>query len=222
MLTVQSSGAATMRDSFGDSRTNPVNETVFVVDDDALVRRSLYATLSLVGFKVIQFASAEQFLMHVNPAQSGCVLVDMRMPGMDGLALQEQLANRNSTMAVIIITGHADIPIAVRAMRAGAFDVLEKPFNNKALISQVKSALAVAAERTRLASTKSKLSLKLESLSRRERDVLNLVVEGYTNRETAAALAISSRTVDKHRARIMVKLKVENLAELVKLVVAIK
>jgi FixJ family two-component response regulator len=197
------------------------NDIVFVVDDDALVRRSLEASLSLAGFRVVQFASAQQFLAHIGPSQSGCVLVDMRMPGMDGLELQEELSNRHSLMSVIIITGHADVPLTVRAIRAGALDVLEKPFSNEMLIAQVRSALAIAAEKTNQASLRDRLSRKIQSLSSRERDVMKLVVEGYSNREVATALAISPRTVDIYRARVMEKLGAGSLAELVRMTVNI-
>ena len=197
------------------------SDTVFVVDDDALVRRSLEATLSLAGFRVVQFASAQQFLAQITPSQSGCVLADIRMPGMDGLALQEELSMRHASMSVIIITGHADVPLTVRAMRAGALDVLEKPFSSEKLIAQVKSALAVAADKAIEASLKERRSQKLQTLSDRERDVLKLIVEGYSNREIATALAISPRTVDIHRARVMEKLEAESLAELVRMTVTI-
>jgi two-component system response regulator FixJ len=197
------------------------SDTVFVVDDDALVRRSLEATLSLAGFRVVQFASAQQFLAQIAPYQSGCVLADIRMPGMDGLTLQEELSKRHTSMSVIIITGHADVPLTVRAMRAGALDVLEKPFSNEKLIAQVKSALAIAADRATEASLRERLAHKLQMLSDRERDVLKLVVEGYSNREIARALAISPRTVDIHRARVMEKLGAGSLAELVRMTVII-
>ena len=198
-----------------------ISDMVFVVDDDALVRRSLEATLSLAGFRVVQFASAQQFLAHIGPGQSGCVLVDMRMPGMDGLALQEELSNRRFPMSVIIITGHADVPLVVRAMKAGALDVLEKPFSNEKLIAQVKSALAISADKANQASLRERLFHKIQALSSRERDVMKLVVEGYSNKEIATALAISPRTVDIHRARVMEKLGAQSLAELVRMAVAI-
>ena len=196
-------------------------ETVFVVDDDALVRRSLEVTLSLAGFRIVQFASAQHFLAQIAPDQSGCVVVDIRMPGMDGLALQEELSRRHAFMSVIIITGHADVPLAVRAMRAGAVDVLQKPISNEKLIAQIKSALAISAEKATEASLREKLSQKLKMLSDRERDVLRLVVEGYPNREIARALAISPRTVDIHRARVMEKLDAGSLAELVRMTATI-
>jgi FixJ family two-component response regulator len=193
------------------------NDTVIIVDDDALVRRSLEVTLSLAGFRVLQFASAEQFLAHIGPGQSGCVLLDMNMPGMDGLTLQEELSSRRSLMSVIIITGHADVPLAVRAVKAGALDVLEKPFSNEKLIAQVRSALVIAANKANQASLRERFLQKVQSLSSREQDVMKLVVEGYSNREIAIALAISARTVDIHRARVMEKLEAKNLAELVRM-----
>jgi len=193
------------------------SDTIFVVDDDALVRRSLEATLSLAGFRVVQFASAQQFLAQTTPCQSGCVLVDMRMPGMDGLTLQEELSRRHTSMSVIIITGHADVPLTVRAMRAGALDVLEKPFSNEKLITQVKSALAAAADNAAEAALTERRSQKLQNLSDRERDVLKLIIEGYSNRKIATALAISPRTVDIHRARVMEKLEAGSLVELVRM-----
>jgi RNA polymerase sigma factor (sigma-70 family) len=139
------------------------------------------------------------------------------MPGMDGLELQEELSNRNSPMSVIIITGHADVPLTVRAIRAGALDVLEKPFSNEKLIAQVRSALAIAAEKANQASLRDRLSHKIQSLSSRERDVMKLVVEGYSNKKIAAALAISPRTVDIYRARVMEKLGAGSLPELVRM-----
>jgi two-component system response regulator FixJ len=193
------------------------NDIVFVVDDDALVRRSLEASLALAGFRVAQFASAQQFLDQISPGQSGCVLMDMRMPGMDGLELQEELSNRHSSLSVIIITGHADVPLTVRAIRAGALDVLEKPFSNEKLIAQVRSALAIAAEKANQASLRDSLSRKIQRLSSRERDVLKLVVQGHSNKEIAGALVISPRTVDIYRARVMEKLKAGSLAELVRM-----
>ena len=196
-------------------------ETVFVVDDDALVRRSLEVTLSLAGFRIVQFASAQHFLAQISPDQSGCVVADIRMPGMDGLALQEELSRRRAFISVIIITGHADVPLAVRAMRAGAVDVLEKPISNEKLIAQIKSALSISADKATEASLREKLSQKLKMLSDRERDVLRLVVEGYSNRKIAGALAISPRTVDIHRARVMEKLDAGSLAELVRMTATI-
>jgi len=198
-----------------------LSNTVYVVDDDGLVRRSLETALSLAGFRVVQFASAQQFLTHIDPSQAGCVLVDIRMPGMNGLALQEELSKRHPSKPVIIITGHANVPLTVRAVREGALDVLEKPFTNERLIALVKSALEIAASRVIEASRREGLLRKLQSLSSRERDVMDLIVEGYSNKKVATALAISPRTVDIHRARVMEKLEAGSLAELVRMTVAI-
>jgi two-component system response regulator FixJ len=205
-----------------NSYSELLSDTVYVVDDDALVRRSVEATLTLVGFKVVQFASAQQFLTNVGPSQSGCVLIDIRMPGMDGLALQEELAKRHPSKSVIIITGHADVPLAVHAVREGALDVLEKPFSNDKLIAVVRSALKIASNRASEVSQRGTFLRKFQCLSSRERDVMDLVVEGYSNREIAAALAISPRTVDVHRARVMEKLEAESLAELVRMAITVR
>lgn len=195
------------------------NRTVFVVDDDAIVRRSLQATLGLAGFYVVQFASARQFLEHSRPSQSGCALVDLRMPEMDGLELQKELAAKCPLISVIIITGHADVPLAVRAVKSGALDVLEKPFGNEKLLAQVSAALATSAAKVSTAQRKSDLERKLRKLSNRERDVMNLVVEGHSNKEIATVLGLSPRTVDIHRARVMKKLGAECTVELVRMIV---
>ena len=200
-----------------DAYTEQLSGTVFVVDDDAIVRRSLQATLTLAGFKVVQFASARQFLAHIRPAQSGCALVDMRMPEMDGLELQQELSARNSLMTVIIITGHADVPLTVRAVKAGALDVLEKPFSNEKLVAQARAALAISAAKAETALRKKRLQQKLQSLSCREQEVMNLIVEGRSNKEIATALRLSPRTVDIHRARVMEKLGARSVVELVRM-----
>jgi two-component system response regulator FixJ len=178
----------------------------------------LEATLSLAGFRVLQFASAQQFLAHADPSLPGCVLIDIRMPGMDGLALQKELSSRHPSKAAIIITGYADVPLAVRAIKGGALDVLEKPFSNEKLIARVKAALAAAADKASQVSLRERHSQKLQNLSSRERDVMNLVVEGRSSKEIATALAISPRTVDIHRARVMKKMEVRGLAELVRMI----
>ena len=207
-----------MGDRLIEANSDQLNGVVFVVDDDAIVRRSLQATLGLAGFDVVQFASARQFLAYSHPSQSGCALVDMRMPEMDGLELQEELIARCPLMSVIIITGHADVPLVVRAVKSGALDVLEKPFGNEKLVRQVKAALALSAEKVSISQRKSQLDLKLRRLSGRERHVMNLVVAGRSNKEIAAELDLSPRTVDIHRARVMRKLGAESVVELVRLV----
>jgi FixJ family two-component response regulator len=197
-------------------------DTVFVVDDDPLLRRQLELTLGLAGFTVVTFASAQQFLASVTAQHRGCVLTDIRMPGMSGLQLQEELVRCNSCMPVIVITGHADVALAVRAMRAGALDILEKPFRNEDLLAQLRSALCVARERAERRMIAQGNARKLSALSEREREVLQLVINGHSSSEVASLLGISRRTVDIHRARIMEKMGTKSLAALVRMVGAIR
>lgn len=192
-----------------------LTDTVFIVDDDPLVRSALEITLTLAGLKAVKFASAQQFLAHVTAEHSGCVLTDIRMPGIDGLELQEQLARRNTCMSVLVMTGHADVPLAVRAMKAGALDILEKPFKNELLIEKVQAALALARQKSEQASQRDSIAARYESLSERERDVLKLVVAGKSSKEIGRDLDISPRTVDIHRSNLMEKMQAETLVALV-------
>ena len=192
-----------------------ISDTVFVVDDDPLVLKSLYATLSLAGFRVVKFASAELFLENITSRHSGCVITDIRMPGMNGLELQEELARRNGLLSVIVMSGHADVPLAVRAIKAGALEILQKPFGHDQLVSHVRTALALSQVRVSQFSTSEAASQRLQSLTEREREVFDLVVQGRANKEIARSLDISFRTVEVHRARIMAKFDVGSIAELV-------
>lgn len=205
------------RADFSAAYSEQMNDTVFVIDDDPLVLEGLHLTLLRSGFKTIKFESAEEFLAHVGDNHSGCVVTDIRMPGMSGLELQEELARRNVPLPVIIMSGHADVPLAVRAMKAGALDILEKPFGNEQLISHVQGALAVSREKMAQERETRSTRDKLGSLTSRERDVLKLVVAGQANKEIARSLDISPRTVEVHRARLMRKMQAESVAELVKL-----
>ena len=189
--------------------------TVFIVDDDPLIRASLEASLTALGLQTEKFASAEQFLVYAGPHQVGCLLVDVRMPGMDGLQLQEELSRRNVPVSVIVMTGHADVDLAVRAMRNGALDILEKPFKRDKLLSKVSAALAVAkgkSEKIREAET---VKGKMLALSLRERQVVDLLAAGKSNKEIAKSLGLSPRTVEVHRANAMEKLEVNSLAALI-------
>jgi two-component system response regulator FixJ len=192
-----------------------LTDTVFIVDDDPLVRSALEISLTLAGLKTVKFASGEQFLAQVTPEHSGCLLTDIRMPGMDGLQLQEELGRRNAAMCVIIMTGHADVPMAVRAVKAGALDILEKPFVTTALVDRVQMALALSRRKSKEVYEHSLITGRYDALSPRERDVLKLVVEGKSTKEIARALNISPRTVDGHRSHIMEKMQAENLASLI-------
>jgi len=200
-----------------DTPKEPSCNTVFVVDDDALVRRQLELTLQLAEFTVVTFASARQFLASITAQDRGCVLTDVRMPEMSGLELQEELASRNPCLPVIVITGHADVALAVRAMRAGALDILEKPYRNDEILARVRSALSVARERGEQTSIAQSNSRKLGALSEREREVLKLIIEGHSSSAVASLLGISRRTVDIHRARVMEKMGTKSLAALVRM-----
>lgn len=188
-------------------------EPVYIVDDDASVRDSLSLMLSLHGHRTSTFASAEDFLRTAQPDWRGCVLADIRMPGMSGLQLQERLAEQCPHLSVVIVTAHGDLASARQAFLAQAVDFLQKPFD----ADQVRAAIASAA-RARTGPRKQPRPLPGEKLSPRELEVLQCVTTGLHNRQIAAQLGISPRTVEVHKARLMEKLGVNNIVELVRLV----
>ena len=191
--------------------------TVHIVDDDPAIRDSLSLLLSLRGHPTATFASAEDLLAAVSPATAGCVVVDLRMPGMDGLALQRELRTRGIGMPVVIVTGHGDVASAREAFRNDAVDFLEKPFDEEGPQRAVEAAFA--RERARLAEflVVREREERLRSLTARERDVLGHLVNGLHNKEVARNLGISPRTVEVHKARIMAKLEARNLADLIRI-----
>ncbi|MDE2584206.1 MAG: response regulator transcription factor [Betaproteobacteria bacterium] len=193
--------------------------TVFVVDDDAAIRDSLSLLLGLKGHRVQTFASAEDFLAVCDPAAPGCLLADVRLPGMDGLALQTALESHRITLPVIIITAHGDAAMARSAFKAAAVDFLEKPIDDAQLFAAVTNALAQDATQRRDAAAGAEMRDRLERLSRREREVMRLAATGRPNREIGEALGISPRTVEVYKARMMEKLQARNLSELVRIVV---
>ena len=197
--------------------TEPADLTVHIVDDDPAVRDSLSLLLSVRGHRTATFKSAESLLAAVGPETSGCVIADLRMPGMDGLELQRELAARAIGMPVIIVTGHGDVRSAREAFRNAAIDFLEKPFDDEGPCNAV--ATAFERERARLAHTQWQRAQaeRLGSLTPRERDVLSEVVTGLHNKEVARKLSISPRTVEVHKARIMAKLGAQNLADLIRI-----
>ena len=189
---------------------------VFIVDDDPDVRDSLALLLKSSGFQSETFDSATKFLASGGASRQGCLIADIRMPDMDGLALQEELTRRGALLAVIIVTGHGDVPLAVRAMKAGAVDFLEKPFDEEALIFSVKRAANQASSASNRVAALQDAQTRLADLTKREREVLDLVVAGRANKVIAHELGISPRTVELHRARVMDKMNARTVADLVR------
>jgi FixJ family two-component response regulator len=194
---------------------------VMVVDDDAGVRNAMRALLKSVGLNSALFASAQEFLTAYQPSQLGCLVLDIRMPGMSGMELQQQLNMRGAVIPVIFMSGHGDIPMAVEAMQHGAFDFLQKPFRDQELLDRVQRALVRDMEnRARLRHT-DRIRERLASLSPREREVLDLVTQGKANKMVAGDLGVSQRTVEIHRAHVMQKMEAGSLAELVRMMMAV-
>lgn len=191
-------------------------KTIFIVEDDAAVRDSLSLLLSLRGYATAVFASAEDFLRALTPSWRGCVIADIRMPGMSGLDLQASLASHPGRLPVIIITGHGDVAAARQAFRANAVDFLEKPFNDEHLVQAIERALQGLPMDQGQAGT-SGFQPRGAVLTSREREVMALVVEGLDNRRLGERLGISPRTVEVHKARVMVKLGARNLADLIRM-----
>lgn len=193
------------------------NLTVHIVDDDAAVRDSLSLLLSVRGYRTASFASAEDFLAALRPGWSGCILADIRMPGMSGLEMQRVLAARAVAMPVIVLTAHGDVDSARAAFKADAVDFLEKPFDDEALVAAIDSAFGRERSRLVQAGTVEQRARLLDALTPREREVLDLVVSGEHNREVGERLGISPRTVEVHKARLMSKLGARTLAELIRI-----
>jgi FixJ family two-component response regulator len=191
---------------------------IHVVDDEPAIRDSLAMLLRSVGLATRTYASAQAFLDGFQPAGNACVLADVRMPGMSGLELQEALRARQMKVPVIILTGHGDISMAVRAMKAGAADFIEKPYNDQVLIDAVHRALAASRGiDTRPAADREAVEARVGTLSPREREVMQLVIEGKPNKVIATRLGLSTRTVEVHRAKVMEKMQAASLAELVRM-----
>lgn len=191
--------------------------TVFVVDDDEAVRDALALHLDLAGLPVRTFASARAFLAAVGPEQGGCAVLDIRMPETDGLALQQEMARRGISLPVIIVTGHGDVPAAVAAFRAGAVDFLQKPFDEDRLIERVREALERDAQARRQSSELADLRRRVATLSPREREVMDLVALGHSNKVVARRLGIGVRTVETHRAKVLEKTGVHSVSELARM-----
>src|SRR5574341_255294 len=190
---------------------------VYVVDDDASIRDSLALMLGLAGYATRLFADAESFLVAFEPGWAGCVVADLRLPGLSGLELQARVRSRGSAIPFVIITAHGDVPAARTAFRAQAVDFIEKPFDDAQLREAIETAFALETERLAGAELRQAHAARLARLTPREREVLEHVVNGLHAKEIASALGISPRTVEVHKMRIMEKLDVRNIAELVRL-----
>jgi two-component system response regulator FixJ len=200
------------------STTRPA---VFVVDDDAAVRDALKFLLRSVGHPVETYGSAIDFLDSYRDDRPGCIVLDIRMPGMSGLELQEKLLERRSILPVIFITGHGDVPMAVEAMQAGAMDFIQKPFRDQDLLDRINQALEKDAAMRQSIKQLNSIRERLASLTPREREVMDLVVHGKANKVIASDLDLSQRTVEIHRARVMEKMQASSLAHLVRMVIEV-
>jgi two-component system, LuxR family, response regulator FixJ len=198
----------------------PANRHVYIVDDDDAVRDSLSVLLEACGHRVRSFAMAGDFLDAAPSLPPGCLIADIRMPGMDGLELQRHLNERSLKFPTIVITGHGDVPLAVRAMKAGALDFIEKPFATPTILASVETALARLAAAGQRDPAALAAQAKLDLLSPREREVLEGLLAGLPNKTIAYDLAISPRTVEIHRARVMDKMGARSLSELIRLALA--
>ena len=190
---------------------------VFVVDDDDAVRNSLRLLLKSAGLPTTAFASAHEFLAGWTADQPGCLVLDVRMPGMSGLEVQEELNRRGAIIPVIFISGHADVPMAVEAIQHGAFDFLQKPFSDQDLIDRIQRALAADADNRRALQQLDELRTRYASLTPREQEVLVLVTDGRANKVMAGDLGVSQRTIEIHRARVMEKMGARSVAQLVRM-----
>lgn len=198
---------------------------VYVVDDDEAVRASLQWMLEGAGMAVRGFGTAPAFLEALDQLETGtaaCALVDLRLPGMSGLELLEHLRARRIGLPVVMITGHGDVAAAVRAMKAGALDFVEKPFDEQYLLDRVDEALRTGANQMRAAADEAELRERFSRLSRRERQVIRLVVSGWLNKQIAAELGLSQKTVEVHRAHVMEKMRAGSFAELVRMAVTLE
>ncbi len=196
--------------------------TVFVVDDHQAMRSALCELVTSVGMRAEGYPSADDFLEEYVPERPGCLVLDVRMPGMDGLQLQRRLKEDQIDIPIIFVTGHGDVPMAVQAMQEGAFTFLEKPFREQALLDNIRRALALDADTRKERARRSDAEERIAALTAREREVLNLVLEGMTSKAIAQQLGVSIKTVNQHRWKIMDKMQAENVADLARRVSALK
>jgi RNA polymerase sigma factor (sigma-70 family) len=191
--------------------------TVFVVDDDPAIRFAMQALMDSVNLRHEIFGSATEFLESVDDDRSGCLVLDIRMPGLGGLELQQELVDRGSALPIIFITGHGDVPMAVEAMQKGAVDFIQKPFRDQDLLDCIGEALKTDQERREARKANAEVAERIAKLTKREHEVFDLVVTGKPNKVIAYELGVSQRTVEIHRARVMEKMQARSLADLVKM-----
>jgi RNA polymerase sigma factor (sigma-70 family) len=194
-------------------------QTVFIVDDDPAMRESLSFLMGSVALPVETFENARVFMERYDPTRSGCLVLDVRMPGMSGIELQQRLRASGIDIPIIMITGFGDVPMAVRAIKAGALDFIEKPFTDQDLIDRINEALQLDLERRRRSAERASVAARLARLTQRERQVMDLVLSGKANKIVADELGLSPKTVEVHRARVMEKMEVQSLAELMQVVI---
>ena len=191
--------------------------TVYIVDDDQAIRHAMEMLMRSVGQKFEIFESAQEFLVDHDNDRAGCLVLDIRMPGLGGLELQEKLNESGSTLPIIFITGHGDVPMAVDAMQKGAIDFIQKPFRDQELLDRINTALEADVERRTAREEVSDVKEKIEKLTNREHEVFELVVTGKPNKVIAYELGVSQRTIEIHRARVMEKMEARSLADLVRM-----
>ena len=194
--------------------------TVFIIDDDPAMRDSMSFLVRSVGISVETFASAQEFLDTYDPVRRGCLVLDVRMPGMSGLELQEFLVERGIRAPVVMVTGYGDVPMAVRALKGGAVDFLEKPFTDQELLETINEAIERDYRQRGKDAELSKVKERIARLTPREREVMDLVLDGKPNKAIAAELGLSPKTVEVHRSRVMAKMQVSSLAALLQTVLS--
>jgi RNA polymerase sigma factor (sigma-70 family) len=199
------------------STASATTSTVYIVDDDQAIRHAMELLMRSVGLDYEIFHSGDDFLKTYSNQRAGCLVLDIRMPGLGGLELQQKLNEMGSTLPVIFITGHGDVPMAVEAMQKGAVDFIQKPFRDQELLDRISEALKADQERRSAREEKAEVRHRIDKLTNRERQVLDLVVTGKPNKVIAYELGVSQRTVEIHRARVMEKMEAKSLADLVRM-----
>jgi len=199
-----------------------IQQTVYVVEDDEAVRDSLELLLKSDGKPVQTYESANAFLKDYSDKMAGCIVLDIRMPGMDGMELQKRLNEKHSILPIIFVTGHGDVPMAVDAMKEGAVDFIQKPYREEALLEKIEAALEQDRDQRKSLDEKQEIIRRIKSLTPREREIMDRMIAGQANKVIAIELEISQRTVEIHRSRVMHKMGTHSLAHLVRMVLSVK